>query len=735
MSLLSNLGGLGLQITGLGDFFEATRAAHYWLSGSVMLRTVAALWMIACTLVFAVRAVRLALPSLTLPLRWSAIMGVGMWVSTMGFHALRGLTLFNLPMALVCCTLLGALAVYVRPERVPWRWALRRELRALSSVARLFGRGKYWFVSALFSAPVLLIGVRSLIVPQLGWDTLTYHGPRMVHWLQTNQFTFDPGPGPYSFYRHFISGGEVLTAWACLPFHSDLFANLTAIVQWLGIGSASWGLARALRVREPFASTSAGLVMLIPVVTLEMNSGYVEPPLNLALIHGIAMAIFCLRRPSGPVALASAMALGVAAGIKLPGAPPGFVVLTALLVRFMFLRALPLPERMKWVGLSALAAALPVLPWSYQALVATGYPFSPMPVKVLGLTLGVPSPAMEWYGIHPELESYTWASETRALKMLFSGVGFNDPGLGPSLGATSLIPLSVSLLGLVLLARRRLLLALVLSVAMAAPLVTHFSKGLTVPRLYFPVSVARYMIILLALAIPVSFVWCKPSSTLAQTYRRMLVLISLWLIGMALVYCMGSWEVRELLIAGVGLLFVGTLLWRLTRADSGLPWWQQLALGVLVLSVSCSALQLRRDQTRPLAYNESRALHGVFDYWRHAVPFVEEPGVEHRIALTGGPWQNSDTWFYYYFFGARFQNSIYYVPVTKDGSIAYLGPLGDIEQRADEASWLARIRARRTTEVLTFPPRSLEMGWMSAHPEMFEKLNGDEQFALYRVKP
>ncbi|MEY4515333.1 MAG: hypothetical protein RLZZ450_7455, partial [Pseudomonadota bacterium] len=191
------------DIIGLNDFWKATVDAHYWLSAESLVRAAAALWLIVCTLVFSVRVVRVALPRLTLPLRWAAIVGAGMWTATMGFHVLRGLGLFNLLAGLVCCTALGAAAVFVRPSVAPWSWALSREWRALVAVFRLFGRQKYGFCSALFASYLLLIAARSLIVPPVGWDTITYHGPRMVQWLQTGQFTYDPGPGPYSFYRHF----------------------------------------------------------------------------------------------------------------------------------------------------------------------------------------------------------------------------------------------------------------------------------------------------------------------------------------------------------------------------------------------------------------------------------------------------------------------------------------------------------------------------------------------------
>jgi hypothetical protein len=733
MTDLSRAFELFLSIIGFTEFIEATTAAHYWLSGWVMLRALAALVMIACTLVFSVRAVRLALPSLTLPMRWSSILGVGMWVSTMGFHALRGLSLFNLPVGLACAVALGAAAVYVLPHRAPWRWALQREWRAIRAVARLFVRSRYWFVTSLFCGCALVLSARSLIVPPVGWDTITYHGPRMVHWLQTNQFTYDPGPGPYSFYRHFVSGGEVLMVWALLPFHSDLLANSITIVQWLGVGCAAWGLARALGVREPFAATSGGLVMFVPALALEMNSGYVEAALNLALLSGIGLAIQCLRRPSGSLAIAASMSLGVAAGIKLPGAPPGVVVLAVLLVRLLFFRQAPLTHRLLWIALSAVGGALPFWPWAAQAYAETGYPLSPMPVKVLGWTLGVSSPAMDWYQERPELHPFTWEHEARALKQLFSEVGFTSEALGPSLGVTSLIPLFVSLVGLFVLLRKQPLLAGVMATAMTAPWLTHFSAGLSVPRLIWSVSVARYLIGLMGLAIPTSFLWCRTGSALAKTYQRSLLLIALWSFGISLRHGIGNWEIRELMLVGVIVLVVCALFGQIFRPERALAAWQRCGLVAVVLMLMCSALQLRRDQTRTLACIQSYALHGSVRFWANAIAKVDEQEVVHKIALTGGAHHNSDHWFYYFFFGSRFQNIVQYVPPALDAGIAYFGPHGDIDLRADRDSWLRRIEKRGMTEVVTFPPRSIEQGWMESMPDRFEKLDGGPDFGLYRV--
>jgi len=419
-------------------------------------------------------------------------------------------------------------------------------------------------------------------------------------------------------------------------------------------------------------------------------------------------------------------------------------VLAVLLVRMLFVRRYTLLARVGVVALCCVGFALPVLPWAYQAYKETGYPLSPMPVKVLGLTLGVVSPAMEWYQERSFHVPYSWDSETNALRFLFSEVSVINDFLGPSLGSTAGFPLFVCALGLLVLFYKRPLTALTLAAAMAAPWAAHFSVGLSVPRLYWPVSVARYLIGLMGMVLPVSMVWCKPDSTLAQTYRRALIVVSLWTVGISLRHGFGVWEMRELMIVLVACLLLGTLLWlafslsarqraRLSHPDNRVLW-QPLAALCLVFAVGCSALQQRRDQTRHLAYETSYALHSSPRFWAPATPLVDEPEKTHHIALTGGPLQNADNWFYYFFFGSRFQNTISYVPPTKDGGIAYFGPHGDFDQRADPDKWLKRLERRHITDVLTFPPYSTEQRWMDERPDKFEKAAGGFDWGLYRVR-
>jgi hypothetical protein len=699
-------------------------AAHLCSYLPIALCSLAAFWLCACTLAISLRLTRWLVPGVGLALRWSSCCGIGMWLATVGFHVLRSLDAFTLPAALLICALLLGVTQYAFPARPTLIWAVRRECRALRRVGRLFRRSEHRLVLGLFAGIGALLALRSLLIPPLGWDGLTYHGPRAALWLQSSQLTFDPGPGPYSVYRHFFAGGELLMAWAMLPFHSDLFANLALVVQWIGLGLATWALARAMGLREPAGWTSAVVVMFVPTVQFELGSGYVELALNAALLLGVALAIHGLRRFSAKLCVVAAMAIGVAVGIKLTAAPPAAIIASILVLRLLTQRDFSWSRRLGYLAVSSACALLPALPWLLSAWRDTGYPLSPMPVSIFGFELGVASPALRWLQTRPGLMAYDGPTERAALLRLFSPIHhFNE-----SFGVLASIPLLVFPFGLVVLARRRFATALILVAVAAAPVAVHFSPGMSLNRLLWPVSAARYMIASLAIIVPISLAVCTTQGWLARGYRWSLLIYPLSYSYLGLQYGWGPWENRDIVIAGVCLLLALAAI-RVCRGYR-----RKLALCVVLWMCACAALQVRRDQTRQQAFAHSFALHASLRFWVAALPYIDAQGESHRIAVTGGPLQDSNKWFQYFLFGRRFQNRVHYVPPTHDGGIAHFGPFGDLDARADEASWRKRLRAAQISEVMTFAPRSLEQGWMDAAPGAFEKLAGAKGWGLYRVK-
>jgi len=119
----------------------------------------------------------------------------------------------------------------------------------------------------------------------------------------------------------------------------------------------------------------------------------------LALVAACALAIHALRRDAPCALLLCGAALGVGLGIKifaLPVATIGGLTVAALALA---------RDRGGWTlattgagaGLLVLAAA----PWFVGTWLRTGYPLSPMPVEVAGITLGRANPSLLWYMDRP----------------------------------------------------------------------------------------------------------------------------------------------------------------------------------------------------------------------------------------------------------------------------------------------------------------------------------------------
>ncbi len=71
---------------------------------------------------------------------------------------------------------------------------------------------------------------------------------------------------------------------------------------------------------------------------------------------------------------------------------------------------------------------------------------------------------------------------------------------------------------------------------------------------------------------------------------------------------------------------------------------------------------------------------------------------------------------------------VFYVPPSRDGAIHHFGRSdanADYAQSADFTSWKNRQRERGVTDVSSFRPASLELGWMESHPERFQRLAGE----------
>ncbi|MFT5049554.1 MAG: hypothetical protein ACI8QZ_000947 [Chlamydiales bacterium] len=668
-------------------------------------------------------------------LRAASVLLIGTWLATAAFHLLLALGAFACWAALPAALLLAAASCrWIGPH--PTGRLLRRDARVLRRItAQSLGRPSV--LALLCLAPfVVLRLVRGLVQPTMGWDSLVYHLPRAAMFVQEGAFTFDPAPGSWSFYRNVFAGGEVLWAWAMLPFGNDVLVGCAGAVPWLGVGLATWAFARALRLREPFASLAGALVLFIPTLQLEVPSGYVEPPACMAVMTAMAAAVHGLRRSArrAPgLLLLAAMGAGVAFGVKPPLAIPAVLACVPLVA----LTWNATRGRRLWsiAIATAVAAILPALPWAIHAWIDTGAPLSPMPLSVFGLTLGKADPHLRFHLSGDISGAYTWAREWRVLREIFPGPMTRVEGLG----VLSAIPLALAPIGLWRLARRAPMTGALLLIALLATCAFLYLPGFTRPRLHQSANVSRFLIVPILLAIPISMLGLE---RLARTQRAYASL--LW--GCAVFYATsfaphgaGLLEQRRVGLALALLAAIALSCWvlaRLARTRRGPAITATRALLPVLIS-SALLFALRKDQLehRFEAARTSFQVHRTPTYWVAGARAVDDPQHARTLAVTAGSSSRAAYWYSYFFMGSELQNHLRYVPVTVDGDIAHFGPESPRTSLADRAAWMRRLRAEGVTHVVSFRPASIELAWMRSAPGRFRPVHASDDWGVFELLP
>jgi hypothetical protein len=160
-----------------------------------------------------------------------------------------------------------------------------------------------------------------------------------------------------------------------------------------------------------------------------------------------------------------------------------------------------------------------------------------------------------------------------------------------------------------------------------------------------------------------------------------------------------------------------------------------------VLGATVVVWQGLRDRHR-YAFYESAALGRSFDttplaYARSwPVWQVLDDGRPHRLAVVAG-WDGvGHNWFQYPLFGSRLQNTLLYVPPTRDRAPLHYGLVADpFGLAASSSVWIERLAAAEVdVVVLLAPTPPVEADFVRAHPDRFERLacSADGASCAYR---
>ena len=681
------------------------------------LRIVAAL-VLAATLGAAAYAVAGRLvPGAPARVRACGTIVAGMWIASAAFQLLARAHIYTLPALLAGAAGLAALTFARRRELRAWAAVDRRFVRRLARAARASRWRGLVVAFAACAAPVVL---RALLVPPLGWDAITWHAVRAGTWVQAGGLVALDAPGSWTAKSHSPAGGAVFASLSMLVHHGDVFVGAVDVAFWLCLGIVAWTLARELGVREPWASAAAGLVLAIPTLQLEVGAGYVELPLLVAFgAAAMFTARFLRRGEPGALALAGA-GYGLACAIKVNSFAPAAVGLAFLAGRAVLVR----PRRAGALAAAALAFAAVLAPWLIDTWRATGYPLTPVPLTIFGVKLGVADEAVKWFMHRPAMVPYDLAQESLAFRKLFA---WDPSDTAEGLGCPLLVPLVVFVLAAPALVRARRAAGAFALVAVVAVAATIFQRDFSVVRLLWWQNVARFWLPAYVIAVPASMVWCARRRVLGRLYFALALAIASFSFMRLMQFGWSAADVDGVFRAGA-FAFALWAAWRLR-----VPYRRAVvAAGALA---ALTALGGFVHERRAQAVASSTVFHDVLRYWAPAANKLDEPDRPKRIAFTGGPHQNGDEWFAYFFLGRRLQNRVFYVPIARDGAVVDYTPADPLRARADRAAWLARLDALGVDAVAAMRPRYLELEWMEALPDRFTRAFGDgKSWGVYLVK-
>lgn len=597
-------------------------------------------------------------------------------------------------------------------------------LRWLKILGERYPLGWRWVVLAT----IALLTVRTLLIPPLGWDSLTYHNVRIAFWLQGEGFSYPDAPGTWNLFRHYFAGHEVLAAWTVMPMRNDLFAGMINAIDWIWLGLSLWACARELKLPEPLANAAGWLWMTPACVIALMGSGYVEIALCASALCALAGTLHFLSHPDRwGVAVLAAMSAGIAAATKLPGLLPAAICGLGIAYIAFFQRSGSPKQAFITVLLALFAVLAPVAPFLIFNTIETGAALSPAPIKIGGVRLGVADPAMKWFQMRGlDSSRYKFANEWNAI---VKGLGT----LGKPSASVHQLGVSWSLLapiGILLLFLRSWKAAILVFAIVAGNIAFYFLPGMTVARLLWPSEFSRYLLQALTLGTVLSLM------AIPARHTEIRKIVMAFIAACAIFGCLRmttygiadfEWLYLSYLFIGIALLsvIVWQLLVRRLFAIASVLVFGSFIFGGLTL------VKVRKD-IRQAVYNESFQFFPCLRYWAPAMKFTDD-GKKHVIAITSGEFQNLDNWWSYPFFGNDFQNKLTYIPISKSGKILHFGYGKRRSERASRVAWKRRLLKQGVTEVVTFHPASVEQEWMQLEPKVFRQVTSNPYWGMFRI--
>lgn len=228
---------------------------------------------------------------------------------------------------------------------------------------------------------------RFLAVPPTNFDSIAYHLPAMVRWVQEAHLVVTPELGNAARYPF---NWELLGAMVFLPLGSDLWVSVPNLAGWLVMGMAVRSMAERAGASEAAAKVCAVTLMATPTVLSRVEA--IQPDIALAGFFLAAMVFVDRARRHGAGA---DRALALLCLALLTGAKTSGLAYASMVVAFWILPAmlahrrdhgrwglLPNPLRPGPLTLVLLAALLLGGTWYLRNWILTGNPIGFLEIRL-----------------------------------------------------------------------------------------------------------------------------------------------------------------------------------------------------------------------------------------------------------------------------------------------------------------------------------------------------------------
>jgi len=228
-----------------------------------------------------------------------------------------------------------------------------------------------------------------------GWDSLVYHLPLSLHWLQDGSLQI-PESRAWEFS---LPGNMEIAMMLVLAIGSQALTPFFSMISLVVLALSSYLIARRCD-GSPLGSAIAVLLLIsVPMFQFHAYDAYVDLPGTAFLMAGVALFLdrHQVRPSSHAFSWSTVLTSGLACGISI-GSKPVFYVYVAVFL-FMALVSVFVERRrerssvLAQISPLAIGVIVPSIFWFWRGFYTTGNPVYPLQVSILGhpLLQGYPS--------------------------------------------------------------------------------------------------------------------------------------------------------------------------------------------------------------------------------------------------------------------------------------------------------------------------------------------------------